>query len=166
MGIFNINFAQLAERISPPFKRGEKVLLWYKDILSPLQTARDDFFNVFAPDIEDRTRYNSQVLVLEKILNDTFGINAAPFIFIQNQESTVDELIFRKEVEAYPPIFFRNEGEVPDSPVYFRNESETVTEFDFIVFVPIALFPTIEDQVRALTQQLKIAGVNFDVQSY
>ncbi len=166
MGFFDINFQQLALRLSPPFKRGEKLSLWYKDILSPMQTLTDDIFQNQVPIIEDRTRYNSITIVLEDILNTEFNILEAPFIYIQNNENTVDQLVFRKIVEGYAPTFFRNESEVPDAPIYFRNSSEVLTEFDFIVFVPVALFPTIEDQVRALVQDLKIVGVNFDVQSY
>ena len=166
MAFYDIDFQQLALRISPPFKRGANLSLWYKDILSPLQTLRDDVFNNQIPAIEDRTRYNSMTIVLESILNNEFSVLESPFIYIQNNENTVDQLVFRKEVEGYAPTYFRNEAEVPDAPIYFRNETELLTEFDFIVFVPVALFPTIEDQVRTLVQDLKIVGVNFDVQSY
>lgn len=165
MAFYDIDFQQLALRVSPPFKRGANLTLWYKDILSPLQTLRDDIFDTQIPVIEDRTKYNSITVVLEHILNTEFDILVAPFIYIQNNVGTVDQLVFRKEVEGYAPTFFRNEAE-PDAPIYFRNSDELLTDFDFIVFVPIASFPTIEDQVRTLVQDLKIVGVNFDVQSY
>jgi hypothetical protein len=90
----------------------------------------------------------------------------SPFIYIQNNTSIVDQLVFRKVVEGYAPTYFRHEAYVPDTPIYFRNSTEAITEFDFVVFVPVALFPTIEDQVRALVEDLKIVGVNYDVQSY
>ena len=166
MSLYDVDFQQLALRLSPPFKRGDNLSLWYKDILSPLQTLRDDIFNTQVPAIEDRTKQNSITIVLEDILNTEFGVLAAPFIYIQNNTNTVDQLVFRKEVEGYAPTFFRLDSEVPDAPIYFRNDSELLTEFDFIVFVPVALFPTIEDQVRTLVQDLKIVGVNYDVQSY
>jgi hypothetical protein len=166
MGFFDLSFQQLALRISAPFKRGANLTLWYKDILSPLQTTHDDIFNVQAPLLEDLTKYNSQTLVLEDILNTTYGVVVSPFIYIQNNTSIVDQLVFRKVVEGYAPTYFRHEAYVPDTPIYFRNSTEAITEFDFVVFVPVALFPTIEDQVRALVEDLKIVGVNYDVQSY
>jgi hypothetical protein len=167
MSLFSINFKLVADRILPTHKRGFVNLSWLGALLTPLQTFRNTVFDTFRPDINTRTKYNSQTVVLEQILNDVYGVTVAPFIYIVNSEgTTVDALIFRNEAEGFPPIFFRNDSEIPDAPVYFRNESETLTDFDFIVHVPAALFATDENQIRATINSIKLIGVNYDVIPY
>lgn len=166
MSKFDVDFGLIAERISPTHKRGATTNFWLGALLKPLQTLRDTVFNTDAPLLEDEAKKNSQTIVFEQILNDLAGVTEPPKIFIENNLSTVDQLIFRKKNEGYPAVFHRNQAEVPSSPVYYRNEVETITDFDFIVYVPSAVFATSEQVIRAEVERVKLIGVNYDVQSY
>lgn len=167
MGLFQANFKLIAERLLPSFKRQPNMLKWFGALTLPIQTLRNQIFDIYRPDVIERTKQNSQTLVLEGILNNTYNLEEPPFIYIQNNlSSAVDQLLLRKISEGLPPLFLRKETEVPDTPFYFRKEIETLTDFDFIVFVPSSIFGTIENRVRAQIEGLKLIGVNYDVQSY
>jgi len=167
VSIYKINYDIVNERILPPSKRNEKILAFLRALTKPLQDLNDDFNDVTIPDIRDKLKRNSQIIVLNDTLNRVFGVTSAPFIFIQDTFNLEEFDNLFNNNEGVPDVHSFNESELPaDEPLFLFNEPEFFGAQDFIVFVPAALFPTIEAQVRAETKKYVLTGITFDVQSY
>ncbi len=164
--IYTVDFKLVADRTSPPTKRGVIFAALFRALLKPLKDLRDDLFDTYRPDVSQRTKYNSQTVVMEQILNNLAGISMAPLIYIENKTILAEMNFFYNEAEGFPAHYFANEAEIPDTPIYFFNDDEQIEEFDFIVWVPDASFADWEIRIRAEVDKYKIAGVNYDVQSY
>ena len=63
--------------------------------------------------IEDQSRYNSQRLSFEGYLNKWFGVNAAPYIYIENNASKANPLYIYNTSEALPSYFYNESESVP-----------------------------------------------------
>ena len=166
MSLFDVNYEILAELNTPPYRRRPKILNFLAALVSPIQTDHDEFFNVFKPDIELRTKYNAQKIVFEAVLNSEFGVEIAPFIYIMNNFGGGNAVIVHNEAESIRSYVSFNESEA--NPVYFYNEAEILPEFDFTIYVPAALVPgsfTI-DQVRALAEGIALVGTTFNIQTF
>ena len=116
-----------------------------------------------------KLNHNSQIIYLEKVLNDAFDAETRK-IYINNAQ--INEPVWFYEIADNKPVFFY---EIADNkPVYFREESELVGDgIDFTVFVPIQLKPLqtqqLDDflnQMRALIDYYKLYSKNYQIQFY
>jgi hypothetical protein len=173
MAIYDIDFSLVAERLLPPNKRNPVMLAWITALFTPLQQLHDDIFTNYRPDVIFRTRYNSQTIVLEGILNFIFDVQSVNKIYIDNTDNNLDQVFFYKETEGYLPVFFSTETE--DEPVYFYNEDEYLVDFDFIVYVPSTWtdsstsgrsFSDFDLQIENEVEKYRIMGTNYEVLSY
>lgn len=182
---YSINFEIVAERLLPPFMRQPKQLSWLKSLLTPLQEARDNFFDVYYYDggvsildgtdnfgLNERLKYNSQTILLEFILNKEFGVVAAPFIYIQNFVGGLDTVYLTDEITGDVPTYVGDSPNQVDT-VFIANEDEYSPANDFTVFVPIALYTTLgttnperDARVQKEVNKYKLIGVTNNIQSY
>lgn len=154
MSVYTVNFNDFVTDYLPPDKREPVNKAFLSACLEPLATLHNDTYNVFKPDIIDRTKHNGQRILMESILNDVFSVTAAPFIYIDNSGDNITPDIFFNEAEGLPAFIFFNEAE-GQAPAYFNNEAEVTNNRNFVVYVPAAVYasvgePAIKQQVDRL----------------
>ena len=68
--IYEIIASERAIESMPPVLRQEPMNAWLRSLMAPIQELIDDFNTVYRPDVEKRTKYNSQKVVFEWLLNE------------------------------------------------------------------------------------------------
>ncbi len=182
---YSIDFKIVAERLLPPFMRQPKQLSWINSLLTPLQEARDNFFDVYYYDggvsildgsdnfgLNERLKYNSQTILFEYILNKEFGVVSAPFIYIENFVGGLDTVYLTETTSASPPTYFGDSPNQVDT-IFIGNEEDYIPAFDFTVWVPLALYNSLGASIAERTARVqfevnkyKIVGVNNNIQTY
>jgi len=169
---YNFNINRYVSNYVFKTLRGSASLLDYcQSLLEPIETAQSDIFNDFYTDTIDRAKWNGQVLVLEQILNQEYGLDFDPDpsvnsdIYISNT-ITEDANIFmynESEFSGNRPIYIANE---PNDPfIYLYNSVQILKEFDFQIFYPLADI-TNTTRIKTITNQLKISGPSYRVVGY
>lgn len=158
MSIYDLTFLKQIRRLLPVRKRKIKRISWIRDLLEPLQTLKDQIFNVYRPDVVERAKYSSITIVLEYILNKKFD-STLKRIYIVNFLTILIYQYFYKKSENKPNYFYKkSEGK----PFYMYKGTESAIDFDFIVHCPVGLAGQ-DKQVRAEIDKYKVAGVNYTV---
>jgi hypothetical protein len=166
--IFNIEYKTLVEMLTPTFFRQKRYIKWLRVLIKPLSTQKSVFLK-FRTESLYKLSHNSQVIYLEKVLNDAFD-NDLRRIYINN--AIIIEPIWFYEIEDNKPVLFY---EIADNkPVYFREGAElTGDSIDFTVFVPSELQPSTTtafenfiNQMRALVDYYKLYSKNYQIQFY
>lgn len=117
---------------------------------------------------DQRARYNSQIIVLEHILNKWYRIPTTdPQIYIENNVNTNGFLMGTVGVYS---------SKIPNNSVFMADYLWNTPDFsstDFTVFVPVAFFATLgdtaqnrENNVRRIVDQYRIAGITYTVTTY
>lgn len=156
---FNIDMKKLGKRVLPHFLRKPNVILFLNSCLDVLQGLNDEMV-VFAEAIDTKVRQTSQVIYLEKLLNDRFDPTLKR-IFIQNT-SEVNFLYIRNNVEGQPQTVFLSNNSEGAGPVYYENNSEIAALDDYIINVP-ASASIDEDELRSQVNVYNLAGKKYDV---
>lgn len=166
MGVFNLLYNNLVVEYLPPDKREDKEISWLTALLTPLQTLHDDTYLVYKPYIEDRAKQTGQRIILESVLNATFGVVALPKIYIDNSGNNVLPDIFFNQSEGLPPFTLYNESEL-QPPIFFNNESELTNNRNFVVFVPIAVYTAVgEPAIKEEVDRLRPYSTFYTIQTY
>jgi hypothetical protein len=166
MSIYTINTEFLVKELLPPDKREDKHISWLIALLEPLQTLHDDTYLVYRPYIVDRAKHNGQRIILESVLNATFGITAAPFIYIDNSGNNILPEIFYNEAELLGSQTFHNESEA-EPPFILHNEGEITNNRNFVVFVPIAVYTAVGDAaIKEEVDRLRPYSTNYTIVTY
>jgi hypothetical protein len=158
--IHNVIIDKFINDYLPPFLRQRKMFLFLRSLLAPLQTFRNNLVNNYHPLIERKARYNSQVIVFEKLLNDTF--NTGTDIFI-NAAARIERFYFANEAENQPK-YFANESE--DQPQYIGDAKEYSPLYDFTVNVPQLVYTASYGRIKATIEKYKLVGVNYNIVAY
>ena len=145
----------------PPFLRHAKLVGFLRALLAPLVSYRNRLVLVTYPDIERRARYNSQVIVFEKLLNYEMGYSNGE---ITIQDGTPVGRIYTSNADEHDPVYFANTDE--NAPVYVGNATEYITAYDFVVRVPQSLYDNRLGKLKGLVNKYKLAGVNYSVVAY
>jgi hypothetical protein len=165
MSIYDINYRDFVADYLPPDKREERQIAWLTSLLKPLDTLHIDTFGDYKEDIIYRAKQNGQRILMESILNDTFGVIAAPFIYIDNTGDDITSQIFFNQSEGLPPVWFFQESET--TPVYFNNESELTNNKQFKVYVPVAVYAAVgENAIKAEVDRLRPYSTIYTIIQY
>lgn len=159
MNIHDVNIDRFILRYLPPFLRTERTFLFLHSLLVPLQTFRNTLVNTYHPLIERKARYNSQVIVFEKLLNDTFACTG---IFI-NSSARVNRVYFFNDIENQPKYLFNASESLP---FYLGNHSEYLPQFDFTVNVPKVVYDASYARIKGVVERYKLVGVNYNIVTY
>lgn len=137
---------------------------WLTAMVTSLAFLRDSIFVDFRAQAIEQARYNSQTIILQSLLNKAFHTGNKTDIYIKNADEFVSATYLFNEVEGYAPVYLFNEGS--GDPVYIYNEEEFTQIYDFIVYVPLALYTTSATQVSGIVDLYNLAGINYNVVSY
>lgn len=166
MSLFGTNIRTQIQNYLPPEVRGSSWIDLLYSLLYPLHELLQSNVN-FESDVLMRLKYNGQKIKLQAALNEIFGITIAPFIYIETRRTFIGtSALILDESEVGETSIVTDETE-PGTMLVIDESEETIQDFDFIVYVPLSIaVGDVLDQVRAEVQVYKIAGVNFDVQTY
>jgi hypothetical protein len=119
--------------------------------------------------VNERIKYNSQIIVFEYALNKWF-LNPLPAdqIYITNNGTSSQMLM--GQTSAYSST-------IPNNSIYstyYMGNVYTPTQYDFTIYFPIALFnalqPTLaidkEKLIRNFADKYKLAGMNYNIITY
>lgn len=138
---------------------------WLTSMVTSLATLRDSIFVDFRAQAIELARYNSQTIILQSLLNKAFDTGNKTDIYIKNADEFVSATYLFNETEGYAPVYLFNEEH--DNPaVYLYNEEEFTQQYDFIVYMPSALYLTSATQLRGIVNLYVLAGINYNVVSY
>lgn len=128
---------------------------WLRALLSPLNVLHEAF-KAYRTDFNKKLQYNGQVIVLEAILNDAFGLAPETIKVVTNPSKLSQVYVYPKESEKSVYIYRRTEAE----PVYiFKREEVFQSLWDFTVIVPDGILtPEQEKQLKALTHKWRLDG--------
>lgn len=130
---------------------------WYK--------LQDTFIGV-----DERLKYNSQIIVYEYALNRWFrNIGATDQIYIVNNETSSDSMLLANtsnisSLMANDPAF---------SQYYMGNTYSPSAQYDYTIMFPAALFATLgatvqdqENAVRNIANKYNMAGMSYNIITY
>lgn len=161
--IYDIDFRELANLLTPPFLRKVKLIDFLEALLKPLEEVNFNF-KIFRRQAIYKVTHNGQVVYLQAVLNDSYD-NSLRRIYID-------------DFPVYDPVWIYPEAD--ENPVYIGNatvysdaEAFAATEFDFLVFVPIEYKPfnpqqltIFLTQMRSLINYYKLASKRYDIIFY
>jgi hypothetical protein len=105
--VFNINFGQLISDLTPDRYRGKTVLFeWHTLLYSQIKSLHTIFIN-YREELLYKTRFNSQVIYLEKRLNDRFD-NINRGIYIDNVADKKMDYLYNKSENRSPVFHYNN----------------------------------------------------------
>tara|TARA_R110000796_G_scaffold55294_4_gene128861 strand:- start:196 stop:696 length:501 start_codon:yes stop_codon:yes gene_type:complete len=166
MSIYNITFRDFVIDQLPVDKREPVNIAFFTALLKPLETLHESTFNAYRTDIIGRSKQNGQRILFESILNTNFGVNSAPFIYIDNSGDNITPLSFYNQAEGLAPTYLYNITEGQPS-LFFNNVSEVSSNRDFIVYVPTAVYSTAgEIPLRQQIDRLKPYSTNYTIITY
>lgn len=120
--------------------------------------------DVIYSDLLTRSLYNGQKVVMQKALNEIFGL-AVNTIYIVTDRNPNGTVYFYEPSELVPDYFF----EVSENnPEYFSEPGEvTVSGFDFVVLIPVGIWTTeLNRRVKAEVTKIKLIGKTFTTTTY
>jgi len=162
LSIYDIdNSVLVQEQLRPKFRQ-TKWLGWLLALLTPLFRRHDEFL-VLRDSAWYFIRHNSEVIYLEKMLNEKFSPvgydnqdhENTKAIYIDDGEAPTPQYIFRK-VEVQP-VFL-------NPRIYIKTRAEIAALYsDFIIKIPSAI-TFIEAKVRAEVNKYKLAGKIYKIE--
>lgn len=171
---FNISFQYQLNNLIQWFDAFPKRMAWLRVLLSPLETMHAAFL-VHREKVNREATYNCQTMVLERAMNlQYYGVeqwhsNAAPtangHIYIQNVSNSIAVTFtyYNVENQVNPTIYYDSEGQAPEFYSYY--DSEYQNQYDFIVWVPVALSFD-ENEMRAFIDLYVFGGIDYTIQTY
>tara|TARA_R110000868_G_scaffold38092_1_gene133829 strand:+ start:795 stop:1328 length:534 start_codon:yes stop_codon:yes gene_type:complete len=174
--IYEIIASERAIESMPPVLRQEPMNAWLRSLMAPIQELIDDFNTVYRPDVEKRTKYNSQKVVFEWLLNEAFGTtfvqpNGVSDIYIENHTTNNIQYTYLFNNTENLPFYFYNNTE--STPKYLSNNTEYFAPFDFTVWIPYAVWLALAASdanrnaiVQSVVDKFKIFPLTNDIQTY
>jgi hypothetical protein len=171
--MFNLIFNQLINDYTAPEDRKPQRLAFLRVFLAGVRLIWLDFLS-FRTDANRRASATAQTMSLERMLNlkyyavSAWSSIAAPTaggrIWIENVATLLPSNFIYNDNENQAPIYIYNDSE-GETPPYIYNESEYISQYDFIVKVPVALTYD-ADEMKAIIDNLKFAGTRYTIETY
>lgn len=170
---YSVTYALLALRYIHKLIRKPRLSAWIKCLVKPVQQKYDEF-NLLRIKINRELSYNSQVAILEYLLNKTFN-TVDTGIYIDDIADNKEQLFTYFLSESEPPAFIRNISEYNADTGLVKHSSYFLSElaqnYDFIIYIPTALInietePKKAAEVTAKVQRYKFAGTRFTIKNY
>jgi hypothetical protein len=147
----------LGARISKP-----TTIAFVQCLTSPINTFFDSFYLFYEKNKYDLS-ITSQVIYLERVLNDSFD-SSNRGIYITDANVLASELVLYNEIEQNEETVLYNESEGLEETILY-NESEYTTSPNFIVNVPQTLNFNL-NQMRKTIDVYKASGKNYIIQYF
>ena len=168
---YNFNINNFVSNYIWKSARKPKLIDYCQSLLKPISVNHNEIFPKFYDDVTDRSKWTGQVLVLEDILNETYGYTFSTTgtnsIYIQQFDQEIDDYFFYNQSELFSgvtrPKYMGNQSE-GDPFLYLYNQQEIERSFDFEVYMPTAA-PD-DSKLKNIVNNLKMAATNYVVVRY
>lgn len=168
MNIFQIDWSKFVRENVPIALRQQLFLHLLNAMTGRIKELHNTFLD-FRTDWLYKIRHTSQVIHIEKVLNDAFD-DVERRIYVQNVQ-------FQSYKYLYPdgedPHFLQEDGAVPDAPMYLLEDGAGTISPDATIYVPMPLRPSapieienFENAIRGLVDYYKTWGVNYQILYY
>ncbi|GAB3194692.1 hypothetical protein ABID22_000138 [Pontibacter aydingkolensis] len=158
-----LNFINIIQSLLPPTKRMPLIVAFLKVLSAPVQALNDWISGTYYPDITRRTKWNAQVLLFSKLLNDLFNAgNYQNRVYIDAGASDLENNYFYRTHEEQPVYLYTVDEALP---MYSYNEEEYEADYDFVVNYP-SMLATKAPQIEATVKKYKIAGTTYLMKGY
>lgn len=154
--MITIDLFYLMEMLLPPLIRQQFIIAFLSAVFKPLDTLQAEFYTYYS-DKKYELTWNSQVIMLEHLLNDQFD-NIDRGIYIEDAEQTPNKFWFNV-MDANEETYLFNDAESED-PYYLNNTSEYDTDVDFIVNVPTGVVFS-SDLMKYFIDKYRCAGKRY-----
>jgi hypothetical protein len=170
MSIFNINWFNVVENLTPSFWRETKTGLeaklipYLRSVAKPIQDLSDELesFQVQTMAFLD---YNGQHQVLEAYLNDNYD-NTQRRIFITENNivngATIIDLYLQGETDPSPlSIYLQGESSLVPFSLYLQGETISPT-YNFTINIPVSITfdtDTLTEQVKNYSEAAKTFNI-------
>lgn len=149
--IYNIDFAKLANLLTPPFLRKRKLIDWLIALLKPLEEVNLSF-KKFREDSIYKVTHNGQVYSLQAVLNDAYDNDL--------RRIRIKDSLFIDPLYIYPedderPVYIYPEGQDPDQVYVYDDSVFDDIDVDFIVCIPVEYRPADPQELNVLLIQIK-----------
>jgi hypothetical protein len=159
MSIFNINWFNVVENLTPSFWRETKtgleakIIPYLRSVVAPIQELSDDL-NLFQTQTMTFLDYTGQHLALENYLNDNYD-NTQRRIFINENNivtgATLIDLYLQGETDPSPQDIYL-QGEPSGTPFSLYLQGEVIGAiYNFTINIPV----TISFDSTVVTRQVK-----------
>ncbi len=153
--IYNLDIIRLCIVLLPYCVRKEKIIAFLKSITAPLRTLQG-IFNIYRVNFDYDLRINSQVVYLEKVLNDNFDAELKRIYIVDNNAVVLQKYIYT-QVETKPSYL----GKLF---VGSKSESEAFGE-DFIVMLPADInYEQEKYRLKALLNKYKLPSMRYKIE--
>lgn len=164
--IYIINFRQLILWVLPTYLRKANRVAWLEVLFAPLQRIYNQFI-AFREVSNYKVFHNSQIILMEKLLNDSFDVDLRR---IEIKNAVLIQPIYFYEEADHQPVHFYEQAD--QRPVFFREESDFIgSNTDFYVLIPSDILPsnTTESngliiQINAKIEYYKLYSKNYEIQ--
>jgi hypothetical protein len=158
-----LSIINIIQNLLPPTKRQTIMVAFLKVLTSPLQSFNNWIADVYYPDVERRTRWNAQVMLFSKLLNDLH--NAGDYnnrIYIDGGVADLEPIYYYNSNENISVGYYNSSENIP---IFKHNEPEYEAPFDFVVNYASALSAKVK-QIESSVRKYKTVGTTYVLKSY
>lgn len=148
-----INFNTLGQMLLPTFLRKLKIIAYLNSVFTPLNSVYEETLY--------KMQHNSQVIYLEKMLNEYFDV---PGYDTQNHQATKTVYISDAPQSEVVYIYQTLENQPLYLDTVYLGAAVTIA-YKFIVNIPEA-YSFVEAKLRAIIDFYKLAGKRYIIQTY
>lgn len=162
MSKYDVNFKRLALLLLPTFLRRPLMASVLYASVTPLGHIHTKFMQ-FRRDTNYRLTHNGQVCYLRAILNDTFDLEQRRITITDTSQNVGALLVYQRDEDRAIRVPYRNTGRVL---LVNRRGFGGVSQFDFVVNVPLELLGLDEARLRAVVNTYKLVSKRFAISYY
>lgn len=149
--LYNIDFPKLANLLTPPFLRKEKLIDWLIALLKPLGEVNVRF-NSFRKKSIYQVTHNGQVYSLQAVLNDAYDDELRRIRIVDSID--IDPLYIYPENDNRP-VYIYPEGQDPNQVYIYDDSVFEDIDTDFIVLIPVEYRPADAQELNILLIQIR-----------
>ena len=169
--MYSIDFNKLVTQNCPSVLLKDKFLSVIFAFINPIKVLYNDLVT-YQTEVAEKLSYNSQIIYLNKILNDKFKtLDIVNDIYVDDV-ANIEYVKILNKAEGLPYITIYNKAEDEDETT-FKNKAEYNSIVDFNIMVPTAIYTLLTANSNALLNKMKatvnfykLAGKRYNIVSY
>lgn len=158
-----INFFVLIEQLLPTFLRKNRMLLFLKAIVNPINKIYEDTLY--------KMQHDGRTIYLEKMLNEHFQVagydhqihDLTKKVYIDDVPEPDKLYIFQDEEDGVS--FLEDDGDDNENDVFLDSDSEGVVSYSWVIFIPDT-YAFEEYNIRGLVDTYRYFGKKYKIETY
>lgn len=158
-----INFFVLIEQLLPTFMRKDRIMLFLKALVTPLDKIHKDTLY--------KMQHDGITISLEKLLNEHFEVVGYDH---QNHETTktiyIDDVPQPEKLYIYQDeedgvSFLEDDGDDNENDVFLDQDNENILSYSWVIYIPDT-YEFQEYNIRALVDTYRYFGKKYKIETY